>query len=356
MRPASVQVWRGEERNMPTRLDMIIGNQSLCSRLSEDVDRGSLAHAYIIEGAAGSGRRTLARALIAAACCEERGGKEITPCQKCSSCKKIMGNRCPDVLHVGLEPDRSTIGVEAIRYIKTDVYTAPNDLEVKAYIIEDADLMTVQAQTAFLLLLESPPPYALFFLICQNSTALLETVRSRAPSLRMEKLPLDKVEQYLLENERRARTLKTEKPEEFGLAIFFGNGSIGESISLLDGRRRAAIADAKQAAEKLISMLIAKDKSAAFEALSGNLKRAEVSKQIAYLQLALRDLIMLKKSDGVRLCFFNDRERATELSTHFSFQSLFALYDASVNAAEALESNANVRLTLMTMMQNAGII
>lgn len=346
----------GKERDMSTRLDMMIGNKALCDRISEDIDRDTLAHAYIIEGAKGSGRRTLAHAMIAAMACENRGGNEATPCKKCTACRKIFENKCPDVMHVCLEDDRATMGVEAIRAIKADVYTAPNDLDVKAYIIEDADLMTVQAQNAFLLLLESPPPYAIFFLICQNSTALLETVRSRAPSLRMERLPLDTVEKYLLETERRARALKEEKPREFDLAIFFGNGSIGESISLLDARRRSTIADATKAAEDLILMLIAKDKTSAFELLSGNPKRADIMRQISYLQLALRDLITVKKSDSVSLCFFNDRERAVELSTRFSFQSLFALYDASVNAAEALEANANVRITLMTMMQNAGII
>ena len=49
-------------------------------------------------------------------------------------------------------------------------------------------------------------------------------------------------------------------------------------------------------------------------------------------------------------------DEAAELATHYSSSSLFALYDASGEAISALEAGANVRLTLISMMQSAGII
>ena len=85
-------------------------------------------------------------------------------------------------------------------------------------------------------------------------------------------------------------------------------------------------------------------------------KRQEISRQIVFLQYAIRDLILLKKSDEVSLCFFEDRENAAELATHFTSKQLIDLYDATVTALEDLEHNTNVRLTLISMMQNANLI
>jgi len=342
---------------LPTRFDTIVGNKQLCDRLAQDVDRGTLSHAYIVEGPVGSGRKTLTLALISAICCEHHGSETASPCHQCKKCKRISDGISPDISFSGVGSDRVTIGIDTIRSIKEDIYTAPNELPIKAFIIEDADSMTEHAQNALLLILESPPPYVMFFLICKNSTSLLETVRSRAPTLRLERLPQKDVEKYLLENDSRARQLKAEDPKRLEFAVFHGEGAIGASLSLLNSKSYNTLADSKATAQKIISLLSSRHRSAAFEALAAlGSKRADVSRQLYCLQVALRDLILLKKADGVRLCFFENREDAAELATHFSSSSLFSLYDAVADALSALEANANVRLTLISMMQNAGLI
>lgn len=342
---------------MSAWFDNIVGNESLRSRLSEDVSRSTLSHAYIVEGKSGSGRRTLALSIVAALCCEKRSTNNAIPCGSCKHCKKIFNRTCPDVVFKGIEDDRVTIGVETIRTIKNDVYTAPNDLDVKAYVIEDADNMTEQAQNAFLILLESPPPYAMFFLICENSTSLLETVRSRAPSLRMERLSHSQVRNYLLQNDKRAKELDGQDPAALDSAVFCGDGSIGASLELLDTKRRERLLESKAAAAKMISMLASRDKKVAFEtAISLGKRRVEARSELICMQSAIRDLIVLKKSESAHLCFFENRDEAAELATHYSSSSLFSLYDASGEAINALEAGANVRLTLISMMQSAGII
>ena len=74
------------------------------------------------------------------------------------------------------------------------------------------------------------------------------------------------------------------------------------------------------------------------------------------MQYALRDLLLLKKSENLPLCFFEDAEEALELSTRFTSRSLLALYDAAERAKKDLEANANVKLTLTNMMLSAGLI
>lgn len=335
----------------------IVGNLALKTRLSKDINEGFLSHAYILEGPDGTGRHTIALQTAAALCCENRGTADKVPCGKCKCCDKILGGKSPDVITVGLEGEKVTIGVETVRNLKNDMYTAPNDLSVKVYIIEDADRMTVQAQNAFLLSLEEPPSYVIFFLICENSINLLETVRSRAPTLRTERIGKEELATYLLDRDKRARALKEEAPEDWSSLLCVSAGSIGYALELLDTKRRKQIFEYRRFAEETVRMLSGSHKRRAIEAITGfGSKRQEVSRQLSVLQYALRDLILLKKSDTPPLCFFEELDRASELSTHFSSESLFALYDATVLALDDLERNANVRLTLMSMIRNAGLI
>ncbi len=338
----------------------IIGNAALTARLSRDIEEGLLSHAYILEGPAGSGRHTLAHALVAALSCEGRADPDYTgevPCKCCRTCQKILSFSETDIHTVGLEEDRVTLGVESIRRVKNGLYTAPGDIAYKVYIIENADKMTEEAQNAFLLSLEEPPAYILFFLICENSANLLETVRSRAPTLRMEPIGETEIEGFLLGTQKAAAQLKEDAPADFKKLILLSGGSIGRAIALLDPKHRKEVFDTHAAAESLLKDLSKKDRVSAFHAIKAlGSKRAEIIGRLTVLQAALRDLILLKKSESAPLCFFVDRDSASEFATHFTSTSLFALYDATVAAMEDLDRNANARLTLMTLMQSAGIL
>lgn len=335
----------------------IVGNEALKERFSKDIEGNFLAHAYILEGPRGTGKHTFARQVAAAVSCEERGHGGPVPCGRCKCCEKILGDKSPDVITMGLEDDKVTIGVEAIRNLKNDMYTAPNDLSVKVYIIEDADRMTMQAQNAFLLSLEEPPAYVLFFLLCENSASLLETVRSRAPTLRTRRIGQSLLEEYLLTKEKRAAALKEEAPREFRELLSVSDGSIGYATELLDSKRRKQVFDCRVFAKATVSLLSGSNKARVLEAVVAfGSKRQEVSTRLGYVQYALRDLILLKKDEHAPLCFFEERDYAAELATHYTLDALFLLYDAIDKALDDLERNANVRLTLTCMMQNAGLI
>ena len=332
----------------------IAGNGALKEQISRNISSHTLSHAYIVEGPSGSGRHTLAYSIAAALSCSSNGD---IPCGKCKSCEKIFSFKSPDVITVSLEEDRVTMGIETIRAIKEDMVIAPNDLDYKVYIIEDANTMTLQAQNAFLLSLEEPPEYVLFFLICESSASLLETVRSRAPIYRMKKLDELELRRYLLENSQQAIRLCEEEPDVFDTVVKVSDGRIGLSLSLLDPAHRADMLDKRKVAEGLLSLLIDPDRASAIKAMTAlGSSRQEIKKYLTDAQIAARDLLLLKKSDNAPLLFFTVREDAQELSTRYTSASLTRFYDALSAALFELEANANVRLTLMSMMQRAGLI
>ena len=336
--------------------DNIIGNEALRARLYSDIKSGSLAHAYIIEGKSGSGRHTLAKNIIAALACEKKG--ETLPCGECLSCRHVFEDKCPDVMTVSRDEDRATLGIDKIRELKESLFTVPNDLEIKSYIIEDADTMTLQAQNAFLLTLEQPPSFVSFFLICENARALLETIRSRAPILRTEPIPTERIEEFIcsdrLDKKLRdtALALKRSEPESFGTVLISADGSIGKAIELLSPKKRKPISDRRDLAVAFFEALRTNGKGEHILSLLPKFsqKRDELSLQLEYISLALRDLILLKKSENAPLCFFSDRESALDLSGVFFERKLITVFEAINNARDALLINANVRLTMIELL------
>ncbi len=73
----------------------------------------------------------------------------------------------------------NVISIDDIRRLKNVVSLKPFDGEWNAIIIDNAHLMTEEAQNALLKVLEEPNPSALLFLITSNPRELLPTILSR---------------------------------------------------------------------------------------------------------------------------------------------------------------------------------
>lgn len=329
----------------------IAGNIPLRLRLAEEILKGSFPHAYIIEGPPGSGRKTLALTAAAALSCEKKSCGRL-PCFECAACRKIFGGKTPDVIRITVEKDKSTVGVDSARFIRQDVLAVPNDFANKVYIIEDADKMTPQAQNALLLTLEEPPEYAVFFLICQSASVLLETVRSRAPVLRTSLLDTRTVSEYIVTHDKRAAELSASSPDELAEIISVSGGCIGKALCLLDPEARKPVIERRRLAKSFISAFLPSvSASERLQIISlFPQKREDAAAVLSSASDALRDLIVLKKSDSAPLLFWPDREEALDISCRFSLSGLLSLREKTDGASMMLERNANLRLTLLNLI------
>lgn len=348
---------RGDEQ-VRQYMGSIVGNERLTQKLCLDILAGRLAHAFIIEGKRGTGKHTLALNTAAALACSAKDATDSdVPCGTCPECKKIFEGKSPDIITVGCE-GKTTLGVDAVRFLKDDVHTVPNDLDFKLYIIEDADKMTVQAQNALLLTLEEPPSFVRFILLCENADLLLETIRSRAPVLRTEPISNADVDEYICKNDRRAAQMKLSSTQEYNELLMAAKNGIGTALELLDPKTFAPIREMRRLAEDVVDN--ATDGSGArriFPLLSRfSQKRDVLAKQLACLSEAVNDLILIKKSDNAPLCFFADRDRAIELCDRCSMSFLYELGKAVLKAIDNNARNANVRLTLIKLMSDASLI
>lgn len=337
----------------------ILGNEELREHLSRDVRAGTLSHAYIIEGPKGCGKHTLAREIAAALSCEHARDTSMTlPCTLCLPCRKILGGKSPDVITIGREDGKAQLGVDVIRNMREDVRLLPNDLDVKVYIIEDAHTMNIQAQNAFLLTLEEPPKFVVFLLLCESAQPMLETIKSRAPILRMRPLGQDVLRDSLVEHNADARALSKNDPEEFEEILKLSNGFMGQAIELLDAKRREPRLAARHLAKEFLLYLTERKSGRRSIDILGSFsqKREEIREQLSEIESAARDLVVIKKCENAPLCFFTGEDEAAELSFKFKTSALIAVIEAAGRAKARLAGNANVRLTLYALAIDCGLL
>lgn len=334
----------------------LIGNDALRARLGREITGHRLSHAYLLAGPVGSGKHTLAYLMAAALACEAEE-EQALPCGKCPSCRAILSRQDPDVIVIS-RGERVTLGVEQLRGVMEELYIAPNWHDDKIYIIEDAQTMTVQAQNALLIALEEPPRHVRFLLLCTEPEAMLETIRSRAPMLRMGYIPEGQMRAWLTANDKRAAALCESSPAEFEALLLSADGCIGSALSLLDSRRRKPIMQRRENAAAFLGLAL--HRRSAGEVLSAlsalPQKREEMSELLCVVATAVRDLVAIKRAPEAKLCFYTDRVEAEQASAELSVNALLRLENAVQGARESLNRNANLRITMLTLAQNAGMI
>ena len=158
------------------KLSEFVSNDRTVEEISYAADNGTLPHAILIEGAPGTGKRTLADIISRAAVCTADHEK---PCETCPDCLKALHGNHPDIFTADGN-NSGELSVDAIRRIRTDAYIKPNEAAKKAYILNGCDKMLTQAQNAFLKILEEPPANVIFIMTVTSANMLLPTVRSRA--------------------------------------------------------------------------------------------------------------------------------------------------------------------------------
>ncbi|MGM9680256.1 MAG: ATP-binding protein [Eubacteriales bacterium] len=310
--------------------DRLYGNDLVKKSLRADLASGRLAHAYLLEGPEGSGKTTLALTVCAALSEDSR------------MAERIFAGNCPDVMTVRRKEDRKTLGVDEIRAMRSSAYIKPNDLEFKAYLLEDGGTMTVQAQNALLKLLEEPPGNVYFFLMCENAAALLPTVRSRAPTLRMQTFSSDELSDYLIANDKKAKILKNNQPDAFGELLTAAGGSIGQAQKELSGSS-AGKSDLRDRVIGFVETLAAKNPTEITLACLGlPSKREELSDFYHLTRLALRDLMALRCLPDPEL-LFGDGDRLRALVGRMSQSRLLLLEEEIAGQEELLASNINLQ-------------
>ena len=328
-----------------------VGSDALRARIGDAVRSRRLSHAYLIEGPEGSGKRTFARMIAAAVSCEKRDDPNADlPCGNCPACRKILSDRSTDVHYLD-RGDRATVSVDQVRDLRREMSLSPTELDVRVFIVDDADAMTPAAQNALLISLEEPPAGVLILLLAESADGLLPTVRSRVQTLRLEPVPNDEVRKYLLRTSGEARKLDAEGEGKLDAVIAAAHGRIGVALAYLTPKREAALEKMRETVKGIVRA--AASGASYAEVLRAVLalptKRTELVSYLVPLIEACRDLSVVKRSPDSPLLFYVDRNEARTLADKADSQRLMKIADACRDAADAVRANGNIQTVLTSL-------
>ncbi|MFJ4054033.1 DNA polymerase III subunit delta' [Pseudomonas sp. NPDC089743] len=135
------------------------------------------AHAYLLHGPQGIGKRALAERLMARLLCQQPQG--LDACGQCKSCLLLKAGSHPD--NFVLEPEEADkpIKVDQVRELVSFVVQTAQLGGRKVILIEPVEAMNVNASNALLKSLEEPSGDTVLLLVSHQPSRLLPTIKSR---------------------------------------------------------------------------------------------------------------------------------------------------------------------------------
>lgn len=200
--------------------DEIIGNDRIKNQLKQAVDLNKTSHSYLFLGISGIGKKMIAKEFAKMILCEN----DNKYCNQCKSCIEFDSNNNPDFTLI--EPDGASIKIDQIRQMQKKIIEAPIISKNKVYIIDDADLMTTEAQNCLLKTLEEPPEFVTIILIGSKESSFLSTIKSRCTIIKFSPIENEQIIEYL-NKKYEIKNISEEMLEIFG-------GSIGKAEDLKD--------------------------------------------------------------------------------------------------------------------------
>lgn len=171
----------------------LVGNENTKQILNEIIKSQNIAHGYMFCGISGIGKFLFAKEFAKSILCEEKTG-----CGKCKSCIEFDSSNNPDFQVI--MPDENSIKIEQIRLMNNKIWEKPIISNRKVYIINNAELMTEDAQNCLLKTLEEPPEYAVIILISSNENLFLTTIKSRCVKMNFNPISDEDLKNLLIKN------------------------------------------------------------------------------------------------------------------------------------------------------------
>ena len=278
----------------------LILHEQTASQLSDFAKRPS--HALLLVGPSGAGKTSVAWKLAADLLATTEQGV----------------HSYPHLRHI-TSPDRKAIGIETVRELEhfLSLKIPGNKPVARIAIIEDAHLLTTEAQNALLKTLEEPPQDTALLLTAAQEQALLPTIRSRLQTIAVRKPRLE---------ELRGHFTTVAEPTEVQQALAISGGLPGLTAALLERDSDHPLKEAVQTARQILQ-------------------------SSTYERLLLVDMLSKQKELSRDVCFVLMQMAQVALQRGGSGQGRWhAVLKAAYHAEEQLIANAQIKLVLTNLM------
>jgi DNA polymerase III subunit delta' len=151
---------------------------------------GRPAHAYLLHGPAGTGKRAAARefaATLLARDARDPAGAHV---------RALHGSH-PDLSWIAPSGAHEMLRRDVDESVVSAAARTPFEARHRVFVLEAADTMNDEAANALLKTLEEPPAYVVLLLLTDRVTQVLPTIASRCQHVRFDPLPPDRLAERL---------------------------------------------------------------------------------------------------------------------------------------------------------------
>ena len=216
----------------PQTFEQLIGQDAMVKTLANAIERGRIAHAFLLTGVRGVGKTSTARLIAKALNCigpDGEGQPTIHPCGQCEPCRAIAEGRHIDVVEMDAA---SHTGVDNIREIIDAVRYASVSARYKIYIIDEVHMLSKGAFNALLKTLEEPPEHVKFLFATTEVNKVPVTVLSRTQRFDLRRIPPEKLVAHFAEVAK-AEGVEVEA-DALAMIAHAAEGSARDGLSILD--------------------------------------------------------------------------------------------------------------------------
>lgn len=315
----------------------VVGHSRIIDVLTKAVSTGRVPQTLLFAGPSGVGKFTTALALAQAVNCQNSG----TPCGTCPTCERIAARKFSDVVIVD-RGDKASIGVDVVRdRILALVGYRPFEGRKRVFIVDDADDLRWEAQSALLKTLEEPNPAVILILVSASPDSLIATVLSRCRRLRFGTLSDADV----------ARVLQDRMgmdPASARARAAIAGGSVGHAMAIdggtLEDDRELAMALLVSSASPQLGPRL-KAAEALTKVDKKRRSREAVSTRLAHLSSLLRDLGMTASTNGQTPLANQDMAASLDrIARAFPHDRLIPAFSLVARAQSALDRNASPKV------------
>ena len=324
----------------------VIGQERAVSLLKHGLESGGLVHAYLFIGPQHIGKMTLALDLARALNCAAAD----RPCLECASCKKIGAGSHTDVQVIGLtqnEEDAETrrINIDQIKELQHSANLPPFEGKHKVFIIDGAELMSVEAANCLLKTLEEPVDNVTFILLTTNDRLLLPTIVSRCQCLELQPLPIAKEAAALTEG-------WDMPPERARLLAGLSHGCPGWAIAAAGDN---AILEQRTEDLNQVVAIIKADYEERFAYVARLAAGFTQNRSAVYDVLERwldywRDLMLVKLGCADMITNIDRKDELIGMAGNYRLSRIKNFIKSIESAAQQLRQNVNTRLALEVLM------
>jgi len=293
-----------------------------------------VAHAYLLEGSRGTGKKDVSLLFAKTLYC--LNPLDYKPCNECNNCRRIDSRNHPDV-HI-IEPDGLSIKKWQIQDLQEEFSKTGVESKQKLYIIEHADRMTANAANSLLKFLEEPNSQTVALLLTEQVHRMLDTILSRCQTLSFKPLPSYVISNHLEEQGIKSSLAKVAAhvtnniDEAFKLAQ---DEWFGQSYSLVI---------------QLYEVLHSKPINALFliqnEWLSHFKEKDQLDLSLSLLLLIYRDLLYVQLGEEDNVVYTDQIDELRKLAIQVTGKRVSDQMTAILDAKRRLGTNMNPHLLM----------